>query len=140
MLDQANDQHRLQFFERGRDASGQEQWLIKQVNTRGASSNQQQGQQANKPAVVPSPDPIASLMEVIKAETNRKKKYPPSETGNSPRNYDLFVDLIYRMLAYDPRQRIKPDEALNHPFIVASEQFQQQQPPQGQYVPGQQRR
>lgn len=129
MLDQANDHHRLQFFERGRDATGREQWLIKQVNTgtgRNAASQQQAAQQTNKPVVVPSSDPIASLTEVIKAETHRKKKYPPSETGNSPRNYDLFVDLIYRMLSYDPRQRIKPEEALNHPFIVAGEQFAQQ--------------
>ena len=137
MLDQANDHHRLQFFERGRDA----QWAIKQVNTgtsRNSSSSsqqqqqQQQGQQSSKQVVVPSRDPIASLTEVIKAETHRKKKYPPSETGNSPRNYELFVDLIFRMLSYDPRQRIKPEEALNHAFIVAGEQFaqqpQQQQP------------
>ena len=30
----------------------------------------------------------------------------------------MFVDLIYRMLAYDAEDRIKPEEALNHPFIL----------------------
>lgn len=130
ILDQANDQHRLQFFELVRNnVTGREEWMIKQHNTgsssRGGGSassspaSKQQGQpDSGSVVVIPSNNPIASLSEVIRAETNRKKKYPPSETGNSPRNYELFVDLIYRMLAYDPRQRIKPDEALNHPFIT----------------------
>eukprot|EP00536_Pseudo-nitzschia_multiseries_P015064 jgi/Psemu1/298908/fgenesh1_pm.814_\ len=48
----------------------------------------------------------------------QQNKYPPSETGNSSRNYELFVDLIHRMLTYDPRKRIKPEEALNHPFVT----------------------
>jgi serine/threonine protein kinase len=83
--------------------------------------------------------PIASLTEVIRAETHRKKKYPPSETGNSPRNYELFVDLIYRMLSYDPRKRITPDKALNHPFITAgdssSSSQQHSQHPHAQHPP-----
>jgi len=29
----------------------------------------------------------------------------------------VFVDLVSRMLDYDPETRIKPDEALRHPFI-----------------------
>jgi serine/threonine protein kinase len=33
----------------------------------------------------------------------------------------MFVDLIYRMLAYDAEDRIKPEEALNHPFILSGE-------------------
>ena len=124
MLDQSNDQHRLQFFERLRNPLGREEWVIKQTNTgssRGGSGSQQQ---QPKQIVVPSVDPIASLTEVIRAETHRKKKYPPSETGNSPRNYELFVDLIYRMLAYDPLERIKPEAALNHPFITIGDQQQ----------------
>lgn len=135
MLEQSNDQHRLQFFEKTRSSSsGQDEWVIKQQNTgssRGGSSSQQQQPQQPKQLCVPSRDPIASLTEVIRAETHRKKKYPPSETGNSARNYELFVDLINRMLSYDPRKRIKPEEALNHPFIVASDQ-QQSQPAFGE--------
>lgn len=131
MLEQSSDQHRLQFFERAMmGSSGQVGWTIKQVNTTGTTSRSgttggNQSQQAStsnapKKPIIPSQDPIASLMEVIRAETNRKKKYPPSETGNSPRNYELFVDLIHRMLTYDPRHRIKPGEALEHPFITNS--------------------
>ena len=32
--------------------------------------------------------------------------------------YRLFVDLINRMLAYDPKKRINPIEALRHPFFA----------------------
>jgi dual specificity tyrosine-phosphorylation-regulated kinase 1 len=124
MLDQASDTHRGQFFERVVGPTGLA-WSIKQVNPGSTSRHpapQQEGKSPSQPSspVVPSQDPIGSLNEVIRAESNRKKKYPPSETGNSARNYELFVDLIYRMLVYDPRKRIKPEDALNHPFIVSS--------------------
>ena len=116
MLDKANDTHRLQFFERVRSSfTDRDEWCIKQTNTssssRGGSSSANRQQSDNTAVVEPSTDPIASLSKVI-------KKHPPSESGNSPRNYQLFVDLVYRMLAYDPAERIKADEALNHPFIV----------------------
>eukprot|EP00633_Aureoumbra_lagunensis_P010742 CAMPEP_0197342264 /NCGR_PEP_ID=MMETSP0892-20130614/46773_1 /TAXON_ID=44058 ORGANISM="Aureoumbra lagunensis, Strain CCMP1510" /NCGR_SAMPLE_ID=MMETSP0892 /ASSEMBLY_ACC=CAM_ASM_000538 /LENGTH=260 /DNA_ID=CAMNT_0042847395 /DNA_START=1029 /DNA_END=1811 /DNA_ORIENTATION=+ len=39
------------------------------------------------------------------------------EPGHSEQNYDLFLDLIHRMLDYSPTTRIKPDEALRHPFL-----------------------
>jgi dual specificity tyrosine-phosphorylation-regulated kinase 1 len=57
---------------------------------------------------------VKSLTEVIGAQRNRTS----SESGNTPQNYKMFVDLINRMLAYDPEERIKPEEALNHPFIL----------------------
>ena len=135
MLEQSSDQHRLQFFERVVGPSGQVSWAIKQQNISGSSrvgssskvdaTGQKQEFQdfaSSKPAalVIPSENPARSLMEIISAETHRKKKYPPSETGNSPRNYELFVDLIHRMLTYDPRKRIKPEEALNHPFVTGN--------------------
>ena len=138
MLEQSSDQHRLQFFERVVGNSGRVGWTIKQQNTAGSSrvgssskpnaTEHQQKQEfqdfssATKPVavVIPSESPERSLMEIISAETHRKKKYPPSETGNSPRNYELFVDLIHRMLTYDPRKRIKPEEALNHPFVTGA--------------------
>ncbi len=131
MLEQSSDQHRLQFFERVVGPIGQVSWTIKQQNTSGSSrvgsastsdATVQDFSSTSTPAAVvaPSENPARSLMEIISAETHRKKKYPPSETGNSPRNYELFVDLIHRMLTYDPRKRIKPEEALNHPFVIGS--------------------
>ena len=74
-----------------------------------------------KDPILPSLDPIASLSQVIRADSHKKKKYPASETGNSSRNYDLFVDLIHRMLAFDPQDRITPQVALRHPFIIATD-------------------
>jgi len=38
--------------------------------------------------------------------------------GHTPSDYNNFFDLIKRMLCYDPRYRIAPTEALQHPFIV----------------------
>jgi len=125
MLDEANETTRQQFFERARNPqTGREEWAIKQQNpgsSRGGSGSSQQPPQQQQPqkVVVPSKDPIASIAEVIRAETSRKKKYPPSETGNSARNYELFVDLIHRMLSFDPKKRISPADALSHPFVLS---------------------
>lgn len=123
MLEQANDTHRLQFFERVVDVPlGKEVWMIKQQAPSGQSSrsgsNTSSPRNSPQPALMPSTDPIASLTEVIRAETQRKKKHPQSELDNSNRSYELFVDLIHRMLAFDPQDRITPNEALNHPFIA----------------------
>jgi len=115
MVEKADDQHRLQFFERITNRSGREVWTVKQV----ASSSRAGGSTTPEDAVVtPSMNPIATLTEVIRGDVTRKKKYPVSETGNSAANYELFVDLIHSMLAYDPLKRIKPEDALKHPFIV----------------------
>lgn len=135
MLEQASDQHRLQFFEKKLLPAGLEDWTLRQVRTTASSSSratsqqqqQQQQQQQPKQIIVPSRDPVASLTEVICSETHRKKKFPPSESRNTPHNYELFIDLVHRMLAYDPKERIKPQEALNHPFITDGDQSQPQQ-------------
>lgn len=108
MIDQSNDQHRLQFFERG-SLTDTTRWVLKQKD---ASA------EAAAKSIVPSVDPLASLAEVIGTETSRKKKYPTNEPGQSSRSYDMFVDLIHRTLTYDPQKRISPDDALRHPFIV----------------------
>jgi len=122
MLDLAGDQQRLQFFERVTTSSGREEWIIKQATSASKTSVKP------APRVIPSENPIETLAEVICAETSKKKRYPASETGNSQRNYDMFIDLIHRMLAYSPDDRIKPEEALNHPFIRSGEQSQSTSP------------
>ena len=33
--------------------------------------------------------------------------------------HGLFVDMLKKMLSYDPEQRISPEEALQHPFLAA---------------------
>jgi len=39
------------------------------------------------------------------------------EPGHGPQEYGLFIDLLERMLHYEPDKRISPWEALNHPFL-----------------------
>lgn len=113
MLERSSDQHRLQFFERVESAPEGDSWAIKQSNKESSSSRASQ----SKKAIVPSTDPVKSLMQVIGAQRNRTS----TETGNTPENYKMFVDLIFRMLAYNPKERAKPEEALNHPFILSGE-------------------
>jgi dual specificity tyrosine-phosphorylation-regulated kinase 1 len=119
MLDQAGDQTKLQFFEKGKSKLDKDNWKLRQTKKASKSESSSSSQQEKpKQPVVPSLDPIASLTEVITAGSRQKKKFPPSEAHNSPRNYALFVDLVYKMLAYEPSERIKPQEALNHPFVL----------------------
>mgnify|MGYP001237220848 CR=1 FL=1 len=61
--------------------------------------------------------PNRTLDEVLGVETGGPGGRRQGEDGHSPENYRLFRDLINRMLAYDPRKRIRPLEALNHPFF-----------------------
>lgn len=61
---------------------------------------------------------IASLKEVVEQEASRKKKFSPKDKQHSSRQYDLFVDMIYKMLSYQPSERISPTLALKHPFIT----------------------
>lgn len=94
MLESTADQQRVHFFEQQ-----QGRWTIKQTSD-GAPLPE------SSAPIVPSSDPIASLKEVVSKEANQAERY------------DRFVDLIYRMLAYRPSDRITPSQALEHPFIT----------------------
>lgn len=111
IMEQTNDHTKQQFFEKIR---GTTRWTVKQ------SKDSKPDTSAQGPRIVPSMDPIASLTEVITSGARQKKKYP-HEAQNSARNYELFIDLVYKMLAYEPKERIKPLEALEHPFITSSD-------------------
>ena len=119
MLNEAGDQHRLQFFHQTENEEGEKEWKMKVSRTKISSTNTE-GSKDRAPT--PSTDPIASLSEVIGAETSKKKKHqPPSDAAQAAATYEAFVDLIYRMLAYDPKVRITPDQALQHPFIASGD-------------------
>eukprot|EP00547_Thalassionema_nitzschioides_P005594 CAMPEP_0194210290 /NCGR_PEP_ID=MMETSP0156-20130528/8135_1 /TAXON_ID=33649 /ORGANISM="Thalassionema nitzschioides, Strain L26-B" /LENGTH=689 /DNA_ID=CAMNT_0038937615 /DNA_START=314 /DNA_END=2383 /DNA_ORIENTATION=- len=130
MIERAGDQQRALFFERVTTVSGSDEWVIKQVNTSSSSTSKSKSSSQTSPSpssqqpqsnIVPSSNPIESLTEVICAESSKSKKR--AETGvDSQQVYEMFVDLIYKMLSYDPDERIKPEEALNHPFIRSGEQ------------------
>jgi dual specificity tyrosine-phosphorylation-regulated kinase 1 len=61
--------------------------------------------------------PNRTLDDVLGVEIGGPGGRRKGEEGHSPENYRLFRDLVNRMLAYDPRKRIRPLEALNHPFF-----------------------
>lgn len=109
MLQGADEQHRDQFFEQ---IEGE--WTIKQSVPDAASSSSQQP----PIPIVPSENPIASLKDVVEKEANKKKRYSTVDAEHSARQYDLFVDLLFKMLAFRPAERISPTNALAHPFIT----------------------
>lgn len=122
LLDRASSHIKSQFFERTVNAAGKDDWSLRQTKPNPPKADAASSPAAEpKPPIVPSTDPVASLTEVITAGSRQKKKYPPSEAYNSQRNYELFVDLVYKMLAYRSEERIKPLEALEHPFIASGD-------------------
>ena len=95
MLKEADPQHRTTFFEK---QGGN--WTIKQTSDA--------SQQRPESPIVPSTNPKGSLRDVVAKRTEPE----------SAQDYDNFVDMIFRMLTYQPNKRIRPEEALQHPFIV----------------------
>jgi serine/threonine protein kinase len=59
-----------------------------------------------------------SLSEIVGADTGGPRGQRLNEEGHTPAHYSVFVDLVSKMLAYDPEDRIKPSDALLHPFIT----------------------
>lgn len=57
------------------------------------------------------------LHEVLGRDTGGPAGRRLNEEGHAPEDYDKFIDLVQKMLVYDPRHRIKPDEALTHRFF-----------------------
>lgn len=95
MLKRADQQHRAQFFEKQGGS-----WTIRQTSD--------SSQQRPSSPIIPSQNPTLSLKAVFASKTEPERA----------QDYDNFVDMIYRMLTYDPKRRILPEEALQHPFIT----------------------
>ena len=91
VLANMKEQQRNQFFEKKADGF----WSCKTAAD------------ANEP-FVPSTNSSESLKAILRQ-------------SNDHANYDLFVDLISKMLAYRPSERITPAQALSHSFITESE-------------------
>ena len=95
VLKEADLQNRKQFFERQGKT-----WTIRQTS--------EASQQRPSSPIVPSQNPIASLKAVFANKTEPERA----------QDYDNFADMIFQMLTYDPKRRIRPEEALQHPFIT----------------------
>eukprot|EP01052_Picozoa_sp_SAG31_P019257 SAG31_NODE_1397_length_8506_cov_13.069585_5_plen_75_part_00 len=48
------------------------------------------------------------------AEAKKRNKDKDEHTDH---DYELFIELIQLMLTYEPADRVKPSEALAHPFL-----------------------
>jgi dual specificity tyrosine-phosphorylation-regulated kinase 1 len=110
IMEQTSDHTKQTFFEKDQSTS---KWVIKQTK-------EGKSEPAPKNRIVPSTNAVDSLTAIITAGSSQKKKYP-HEASNSSRNYELFIDLVHKMLAFEPKERIKPLEALEHPFITSIE-------------------
>lgn len=65
-----------------------------------------------------TPMPIKSLYDIIGVEIGGPHGRRRGEPGHTVTDYLKFKHLIERMLAYDPRDRITPIEALQHSFFL----------------------
>ena len=97
MLKKTEKQNLEQFFEQQGGS-----WTIRQTSDA--------SQTRPSSPIIPSQNPIASLKAVF---ANQQQQQP-----DRAQDYDSFVDMIFRMLTYDPKRRIRPEDALKHPFIA----------------------
>jgi len=63
-----------------------------------------------------------TLQQILGLEGSGPASRRANEQGHSPEMYTLFIDLVEKMLTYDPEQRIDPKNALNHPFMLSDSQ------------------
>ena len=119
IIEKASDQHRLQFFHQVEKEDGTKEWKIKVSRTKISSENSKNSQK-DRP-ITPSTDPIKSLAEAIEGETSRKNRryHQPADAEQAAAIYKMFVDLVHKMLAFDPAERITPEEAMKHPYITS---------------------
>ena len=59
-----------------------------------------------------------SLRDIIGINTGGPQGRRMGESGHSSEDYAIFVDLITKMLHYDPQHRITPGNAIEHPFLA----------------------
>jgi len=72
----------------------------------------------SKPPSSREPKVFKDLRTVIGVHTKGPEGRRASEsTGHEERDYAMFLDLVERMLEWDPAVRIRPMQALNHPFL-----------------------
>ncbi len=106
LIDRSTPKYRDLFFARNVDQFGRSRWVIRSPPPDPPRSE-----------IKPSTDPLATLSAKVRAGTNKRRPYDPCSQSDMSRTYELFEDLVYRMLAFDPQQRIKPTEAMKHPFF-----------------------
>jgi dual specificity tyrosine-phosphorylation-regulated kinase 1 len=78
-----------------------------------------EGVEAKPSTSKPEPVVYTDLRDVLGVHGGGPGGRRKEEKGHSSAVYLSFLDLLERMLEYDPAVRIKPMEALSHPFLRA---------------------
>merc|ERR1712087_905196 len=59
-----------------------------------------------------------SLESVLGAHSGGPGGRRKDQENHTPADYLSFIDLLEKMLEYDPRKRITPSQAMRHPFLA----------------------
>ena len=59
-----------------------------------------------------------TIEDIIGISTGGPQGRRIGESGHGPEAYSIFVDLIVKMLHYDPDTRVSPLYACRHPFLA----------------------
>jgi dual specificity tyrosine-phosphorylation-regulated kinase 1 len=74
---------------------------------------------ATPSSLPPSASPNAKLADILGVTTGGPSGRRANDPGHALPHYQAFLDLILKMLHFDPALRITPTEALRHPFLLA---------------------
>ena len=81
-----------------------------------SSSSSSSSTPSNLPS---SASPYAKLADILGVATGGPSGRRANDPGHTVPHYQAFLDLILKMLHFDPAMRITPTEALRHPFLLA---------------------
>jgi len=65
-------------------------------------------------------DSTGAPRPVVNSKGRRRRPASKSLAAVLKCDDDLFVDFIAKCLAWDPERRLKPDQAMRHPFVAGS--------------------
>ncbi|KAF6768127.1 hypothetical protein AHF37_06964 [Paragonimus kellicotti] len=68
-------------------------------------------------AVACQPPGSRRLSDILGVNTGGPRGRRAQEPGHSPEDYKVFMEFVLRMLAFDPDRRMRPTNALIHPFF-----------------------
>jgi len=100
-------------------SSSSSSWRLKPPAP-GTSSSSSSSSSSSTPSSLPSSaTPYAKLADILGVTTGGPSGRRANDSGHALPHYQAFLDLILKMLHFDPAQRITPSEALRHPFLMA---------------------
>ena len=123
MIERAEVACRENYFEKRVADDGSVTWHTRQQPPTGKSGSggastgaaaSSTGSGASTGSGTAPPDDLSTILGVATGGPGGRRT---GEVGHSPDHYELFLDIVKRMLAWDPETRITSADALNHPFL-----------------------